>query len=388
MRIITANARRETVELLKTLIGIRSANPPGEEDRVVEFIEGYLSELGIESRRVPLDPGRSSLVARIPGASDGSCVLCGHMDTVDTDSAKWTSTDPFSPRIDGGRLWGLGSADMKSGVAVMLQTAKEIIRQGLTPPHDLVLALTADEERAYRGAASVATSGLIDDARFLLITEPTGGSVYIGQKGELWIEATFHGRAGHGSIPESGVSAILPAAAFCTELHRRSRAFPEISGLGRTSLNIGQFEGGWQVNVVPDTAKVRLDSRVVTPEERDRVVALVEELGATCAENFGARFECRVFNDKARIVSDPDASDIRRFLHVYGNVTGRSIEARIAPYSTDAVAIVPQLPVPVLIYGPGCIEQAHQPDEYLELDSLYEALDIVACFAAGADGSL
>ena len=386
MRVINETARRETVELLEALIAIRSVNPPGEEDRVADFIEGYLSELGIKSRRVPLEPGRSSLVARIPGESQGSYVLCGHMDTVDTDSAKWTSTAPFTPRTEGGRLWGLGSADMKSGVAVMLQTAKEIMRQGVTPPHDLVLALTADEERAYRGAASVTASGLIDDARFLLITEPTGGSAYIGQKGELWIEATFHGRAAHGSIPESGISAILPAAAFCAELHRRSRAFPEIPGLGRTSLNIGQFEGGWQVNIVPDTAKVRLDSRVVTREERDRVVALVEDLGATCADASGAQFEYRVFTDKAQIVSDSDAPDVRRFLQVYGNVTGRPIGARVAPYSTDAVAIVPQLSVPVVIYGPGCIEQAHQPDEYLELDSLYEALDIVACFVTGADG--
>ncbi len=384
---IDGSVRRETLELVQTLIGIRSVNPPGEEDRVADFIEHYLSKLGIESRRVLLEPGRSSLVARIPGELEGSYVLCGHMDTVDTDSAKWTSTDPFSPRIEGGRLWGLGSADMKSGIAVILQTAKEIIRQGLTPSHDLVLALTADEERAYRGAASVATSGLIDDARFLLITEPTGGSVYIGQKGELWVEATFHGRAGHGSIPESGISAILPAVAFCAELQERSRAFPEIPGLGRTSLNIGQFEGGWQVNVVPDTAKVYLDFRVVTREERNRVVALVEELGSTCAAASGAQFEYRVSNDKAQIVSNPDAPDVRRFLQVYGNVTGRPIAARIAPYSTDAVAIVAQLSVPVVIYGPGCIEQAHQPDEYLELDSLYEALGIVAYFVTGADGA-
>lgn len=383
MRVIGEEARRETVELLETLIRIRSVNPPGEEDRVADFIEGYLSELGIESRRVPLEPGRSSLVARIPGASEGSYVLCGHMDTVDTNSAKWTSTDPFAPRNESGRVWGLGSADMKGGVAVMLQIAKEIVRQGLTPSQDLVLALTADEERAYRGAESVATSGLIDDARLLLITEPTGGSVYLGQKGELWVEVTFHGRAAHGSLPESGISAILPAVAFCNELHERSRTFPEFPGLGRTSLNIGQFEGGWQVNVVPDIAKVRLDSRVVSQQERDRVIALVEQIGSKCAAASGAQFEYRVFNDKTRIVSDPDAPDVRRFLQVYGDITGRSIEARIAPYSTDAVAIVPRLSVPVVIYGPGRIEQAHQPDEYLELDALYEALDVVACFVSG-----
>ena len=386
--LVGESARREALELLEALIRIRSVNPPGEEDRMIGFIESYLSELGIDAQRVPLEPGRSSLVARIPGRSEGSHVLCGHVDTVDTDAAKWTSTDPFTPKIEGERLWGLGSADMKSGVAVILQTAKEIIRQNVTPAHDLVLALTADEERAYRGAASVAASGLIDDMRLLLITEPTGGSAYTGQKGELWLEATFHGQAAHGSIPRSGVNAILPAVAFCAELQERSLAFPEIPGLGQTSLNIGQFNGGWQVNVVPDTAKVRLDSRVVTREERDRVVALVEELGSAYARASGSQFECCIFNDKARIVSDPDAPDVQRFLHVHSSVTGRPIEARIAPYSTDAVAIVAQIPVPVLIYGPGSIEQAHQPDEFVELGSLYEALDVVAGYVSGADGAL
>jgi len=383
MRAIGDEARREIVELLETLIKIRSVNPPGEEDRVADFIEAYLAELGIDSQRVPLEAGRSSVVARIPGESEGSIVLCGHMDTVDTDPEKWTSTDPFTPKRDGDRLWGLGAADMKSGVAAILQAAKEIVREGVAPSHDLVLAFTADEERAYRGAASVAASGLIDDALLLLITEPTGRSAYVGQKGELWVEATFHGQGGHGSIPEAGISAILPAAAFCVELDERSRTFPDLPGLGRTSLNIGQLNGGWQVNVVPDTATVRLDSRVVSSEERDRVVALIKDIGGVCAKAYGARFDCRVFNDKARIVSDETDPNIARFLRIHADVTGRPVEVHIAPYSTDAVEIVPRLEVPVIIYGPGAIEQAHQPDEYVEVSTLFEALEILTRFTIG-----
>jgi len=384
MRACGDEARREIVELLETLIKIRTVNPPGEEDRAVEFIESYLLELGVDSQRVPLEPGRNSLVARIPGASEGSFVLCGHLDTVDTDPEKWTSTDPFTPKRDGDRLWGLGAADMKSGVAVILQVAKEIVRQGVMPLYDLVLALTADEERAYRGAASVAASGLIDDARLLLIAEPTGRSAYIGQKGELWVEATFRGKGGHGSIPEAGTNAILPAAAFCIELDQQSRQFPELSGLGRTSLNIGQLDGGWQVNVVPDTATVRLDSRVVSSQERDRVLALIEDVGASCANMYGARFEYRVFNDKERIVSDDENADIMRFLQIHGEVTKQAADVHIAPYSTDAVEIVPRLEVPVIIYGPGAIEQAHQPDEYVELSTLHEAMEIIMRFTAGS----
>ena len=378
---ISQLVRREGVALLESLIAIRSVNPPGDEDGMADYVERYLGDAGIASTRVPLEAGRSSIVARIAGEEPGCLVFCGHLDTVNADAEKWSS-DPFKARSDGERLWGLGATDMKGGVAALLQVARELVRQSEMPLYDIVLALTADEECAYRGAASVAASGLIDDARFLLITEPTAGRAYLGQKGELWIEAAFSGRAAHGSIPHAGVSAILPAAEFCLRLADESASFPEVAGRGTTSLNIGQIHGGCQVNIVPDTATVRLDSRVVTEEERDRVVAWVDEIGQKTALKWGGRFESRVFTDHAPIVNDLESEDVRRFLDVLGEVTGRAARREIAPYSTDAVAIVPRLGIPVIVYGPGSIEQAHQPDEYVDLASFYEALEVIARFAS------
>jgi len=378
---ITESVRSEGVALLESLIAIRSVNPPGDEDAVADYVEAHLGDAGIASTRVPLEAGRSSIVARIPGKEPGCLVLCGHLDTVNADAGQWSS-DPFEARSDGERVWGLGAADMKSGVAALIQVARELVRQSEMPRYDIVLALTADEECAYRGAASVAASGLIDDARFLLITEPTAGRAYLGQKGELWIEATFEGRAAHGSIPHSGISAILPAAEFCLRLAEESAAFPEIEGHGTTSLNIGQIHGGCRVNIVPDKATVRLDSRVVTEDERNRVVAWVDEMGQKIAGTWGARFESKVFTDHAPIVNDSDSEDVLRFLDVLADVTGWPTRREIAPYSTDAVAIVPRLGVPVIIYGPGSIEQAHQPDEYVDLASFYEALEVIGRFAS------
>jgi len=200
---ISATAMREVVELTRELIRIPSMNPPGGEDQIADFVQGILEDAGIDSVRIPLKEGRSSVVARIPGKNSGSVVLCGHLDTVRADEREW-SHPPFAAELEGDRIYGLGAADMKSGVAVILQIARELARRGITPKQDIVLALTADEEHAYRGAATVAESGLIDDARFLFILEPTGGKGYIGQKGELWIEARFTGRAAHGSVPELG----------------------------------------------------------------------------------------------------------------------------------------------------------------------------------------
>lgn len=376
MLTVDGEVRQETTELLQALVRIRSTNPPGNEDRIATYVKHFLIENNVEATLVPLERRRSSVVARISGSEPGSVVLCGHLDTVKVDEEKW-SVPPFEGRIEDEKIYGRGTADMKGGVAVILEIAKLITQEGVSLNKSLVLVLTADEEWAYRGAASVAQSGLIDDAEFLLITEPTAGQAYIGQKGELWVEATFSGKAAHGAVPELGVNTILPAAAFCLEL---AAGFKVQEGRGRTSLNIGQFNGGWQVNVVPDTARVKLDFRLISKEEKARVLNLVQKLGNKAATRAGARFSSKVLNYKAPIVSDIRNPYVRRFLRAVAAVTGSVPKEEIAPYSTDAVAIIPKLGIPVVIYGPGSIAQAHQNDEYLELTSLSEALDVLAWF--------
>ena len=376
---IDEKVKQESVELLQRLIQTQSTNPPGNENRIAAFIKAYLSQTGIKVARIPLDAGRSSLVATIPGREDGSIVLCGHMDTVDAHEEKW-SVSPFEGQIEENRVWGRGSADMKSGVAVILELATLIAREGLTPRKNLILVFTADEERAYRGARTVVQSGLIDDAEFLIITEPTAGGVFIGQKGELWVETTFSGKAAHGSVPELGINSILPAAQFCLQLAKATKQFDKIPGRGQTTLNIGQIDGGWQVNVVPDTTRVKLDVRFVSDEEKTQVLSLVEKLGTEVATQTGVQFSTRIMSENPLIISDVHHPDVQDFLNVVDKPTGLSEEVVLAPYYTDAGAIVTALNIPVVIYGPGDIAQAHQPDEYLSLDSLYEALEVLARF--------
>ena len=376
---IDERARQETVELLKTLVGTRSANPPGNEDEIAAVVEGFLAENGIDAIRVPLEEGRSSIVARIPGRDPGSIVLCAHLDTVNADEEKWT-VPPYEGQIVGERITGLGTADMKGGLAVILEIAKLIAHGGFPLRKSLVLALTADEEGAYRGAASVAKSGLIDDAQFLIIAEPTAEAAYIGNKGELWVEAIFSGRAAHGATPQLGVNSILPAAMFCLELAQAIEGFKEQEGRGRVSLNIGQLNGGRQINIVPDTTQVRLDFRTVVEQEKEQILSLVEELGTGAAAQSGARFSVKIATYKPPIASDVNNPHVRDFLAVAAGDTRPILSAEIVPYCTDAVAIVPTLAIPVVIYGPGSIAQAHQPDEFLELASLYEALEVLSRF--------
>jgi len=376
---INEETKQETVELLQRLIQIRSSNPPGNEDRIAAFIKAYLSQKGISVTQLPLEEGRSSLVARIPGKQPGSIVLCGHMDTVDAHEEKWT-VSPFAGQIKEDKIWGRGSADMKSGVAVILELAKLIAQSNFIPRKNLALVFTADEEKAYRGARSVVQSGLIDDAEFLVITEPTAGQVLPGQKGELWVEATFSGKAAHGALPELGTNSILPASSFCLQLAEESERFKAVPGRGQTTLNIGQITGGWQVNIVPDTTRVALDFRVVSEPDKSQALDLVQTLGTQVASQVGAQFSMRIMSDNPPIISDLDHPHARDFLRVAGRPTSCAEGMTLAPYYTDAGVIVPALNIPVVLYGPGDISQAHRPDEYLSLDYLYAALETLARF--------
>jgi len=358
------------VALAQELVRIPSGNPPGDEGRIARFAADWLRAAGLAPDLVPLEPGRSSVVTRIHGRRRGAIVLCGHLDTVPADPEAWR-VPPLEGQIEGGRLWGLGAADMKGGVAVLMHAASQLAEHGAVPPRDVVLVLTADEESGYRGAGSVAQSGLIDDAELLVIAEPTAGCVYTGQKGELWIDVLFSGDEAHGSTPERGRNAILPAARFCTRLEEAMATFPRVPGRGRTTLNIGRFDGGRRVNIVPDRSRVALDVRVVGPEDRDVVFELVDRIGAEEADTSGTRFARKMSSYHPPILCEPGA-DALTLCRAVEEVTGRKPELGVSPYSTDAVSIVPRLDIPVLIYGPGDIAQAHRPDEFVELRALGE----------------
>ena len=372
------------VRLTRELIAIRSENPPGAEDTIAGFVADRLHGAGIDARLVPLEEGRSSVVARIRGSGDGgSVVLCGHLDTVTTDPAKW-ARDPFAAEMDDERIWGLGAADMKAGVAAIVTVGLELVRRGLRSRRDVVLMLTCDEEYGYRGAAAVAASGAIDDAELVVIAEPTDGRIHVGQKGELWIAATFTGLEAHGSVPETGINTVLPAARLALDLQEAVDALPAIGGLGRTTLNVGTFHGGRQVNIVPDRTDVSFDARVVDEAHAERILAFVDETGRALAGAVGAGFEIRVVSYKPPIVSLIDSPAVREFVAAASQRMSERPrgDGAITPYSTDAVSIVPVLDVPIVVFGPGSIAQAHRPNEYVELASLRDALGALWAFVS------
>ncbi len=362
--------KKELNDLLQKLIQIKSVNPPGNEDEIAIFIKEFLLKDDISSELVPLEEGRNSVVAKIEGKEKRNITLCGHLDTVRVKEEDWTKP-PFQGIIEEGRMYGRGASDMKGGIAALLYAAILLKRRGITPKKTIQLALTADEEWGYRGAGTLVDKGYFDQTDFLIITEPTNLQVSIGEKGELWIKAKFYGKSAHGSTPESGINTVVPGSKFILEVSEKyERLFNQDPLWGKTSVNIGQFHGGVQVNIVPNYSEIQFDFRVISEEDKERAVELVRKTGGDIAKEYGVQFSEEIFNYHPPIFTSPDNPYVKKFMQVAGIK-----EASIIKYCTDGGTIIPEKKIPFIIFGPGDIAQAHQNDEYIELDTLYQSVD-------------
>lgn len=365
----------ELVCLLQQLVAIDSCNPPGREEEICRFVQAWLEKHGIASHQVEFAAGRPSLWAEIRGERPETILLSGHLDTVPI-AAGWENP-PLQPQIRNDRLYGLGATDMKGGLALLL----EVFRQAaLRPklPYTLRLLLSADEEDQYRGAAALARNGLTENAIFALVAEATAGKVGIGERGEFWLRVFFHGQEAHGSTPEQGVNAILACSRFlCLLEEQLRRAFPS-ERLGSCSWNVGRIEGGRQINIVAEQCRADLDFRLEREEAKEKVVQLLESSGKDASGP--ARFRWETISYQRPMRSDPDHPMVRQFVSSVRTVTGNEPALDLVTYCTDLPSLFPRNAPPFVLYGPGDIRQAHQPNEFLDLKSLEECRNVLESF--------
>ena len=367
--------KKELNDLLRSLIQIKSVNPPGNENQIANFIKKFLLENNIHSELVPLEEDRSSVVAKIEGEEERNITLCGHLDTVRVKEEDWTKP-VFEGLIENEKMYGIGASDMKGGVAAILYAVVLLKRRGINLKKTVQLALTADEEWGYRGAKNLVDGGYFDRTDFLIITEPSNLQVSTGEKGEVWIGAKFYGKSAHGSTPEVGVNTIIPGSEFIVNITERyEKIFEADPFWGKTSMNIGQFHGGVQVNIVPNYSEIQLDFRVISEEDKERAIELVKKTGKDIAEKYKVQFEEKVFNYKPLIFTNSNNPYVKKFMQAAGVK-----EVIITKYCTDGATIIPEKKMPFIIFGPGDIAQAHQNDEYIELESLYRAVDVFIDF--------
>lgn len=319
----------EAVERTREYLRVNTVNPPGNEIRGVEFFGRIFDEEGVAWDSASAAPGRGNVWARIEGGDEPALVLLHHMDVVPADEEFW-EVDPFSAEIRDGDIWGRGALDTKTLGIVELQAFLALHRSGIRPERDVIFLATADEEAGgFQGAGWLIENRpeLFEDVGFL-VNEGGGGTISDGrrqvgievtQKVPLWLELTAHGPSGHGSTPpvSSAVDRLIraldrirtwktePRIVPAVERYFRELSegmssewqdrlarigetiespndvlelqidHPSLHALVRNTCSLTVLEGSSKINVVPPSARARLDCRLLPDQDPD---AFQEEL--------------------------------------------------------------------------------------------------------------
>ena len=360
----------DAVALTQKLLSFNTINPPGAEQECAAYLGSLLKAAGFNVDYAAFAPTRTSLVARIGRDMDKPPLgFTGHMDTVPLGAAQW-KRDAFGASLEGGRLYGRGSSDMKSGVAGFVIAALALAERLRQSP-GVTLVLTADEECGCGGAGFLAQqTGLLGKVGALLVGEPTANYPLVGHKGALWLEARTTGVTAHGSMPERGDNAIYKAVRAVDALRDFDFAIEAHHLMGRPTLNVGTLHGGINVNSVPDRATIGIDIRTIPGQGHGRVRSQLQQA-------LGDAVEITPIVDVEAIYSDPAGPWMQQVFAVAQRQLGERPEARSATYFTDAAVLnAVYRDVPICVLGPGEPQLAHQTDEYCLVDRVEQSVSI------------
>ena len=411
--IIEAIERRrdDVAALTRDLIRIPTPNPPGESYAdCLAYLDGRLSAAGFETQivRAHGSPGdsdrfpRVNLIARRAGGGPGRCVhFNSHIDVVPAGRG-WT-VDPYAGVERDGRIYGRGACDMKGGLAASIIAVESLIALRPAFAGAIEISATADEETGgYGGVGHLAEIGLLARPRIdhVIIPEPLDKDrICLGHRGVYWGEIETHGRIAHGSMPFLGdcavrhMGAVLEAfeARLYPALTARSTMMPVVpEGARRSTLNINSIHGGLSEGFdglpspcVPDSCRLVFDRRYLIEERvedvKAEIVAILDGLRARRPE---FRYDLRDVLSFAPTMTERDAPVVLAVGAAIRAVLGREPQYVISPGTYDQKHFARSGGVlDCIAYGPGRLELAHQPDEFVVVDDLIDSAKVMALAA-------
>ncbi|MFB6110828.1 MAG: M20 family metallopeptidase [Halodesulfurarchaeum sp.] len=371
--------RSEDLEtLIADLVGFETENPPGNERPCAEFVVDWFDEHGIDADLLEKPDAERPQVGATIGEGSPTLVLNGHMDVVPAgDRAEW-SHDPFGGDVEGGSLYGRGSVDMKTGLALAMVTAAE-----LRPEIDsgelsgsLVVHAAMGEETAEPGTKTLLEEGY--DGDYGVVLEPTGLRTATSEKGLAFYEFEVDGTPSHASSPDQGKNAILDARRVLEALEEYDARVRERRHelLGRELSTITKIEGGTKENVVPEDATITIDRRFLPERGVEEIDRELEDVLADLRDD-GIDVELRrprTFESAEIPVDTPIAETFRTHSADIADVPA---DPWGIPASTDVRNFINDADIPAITWGPGDIDQAHTYDEHVDLTEAGTGLDIL-----------
>lgn len=398
--------RDDLIALTQDLIRIPTLNPPGQDYRAIcEYLDARLKAHGFETQliRAHDTPGDSTkyprwnIIARRTGTQQGECVhFNSHTDVVEVGRG-WTF-DPFAATLHEGRIYGRGACDMKGGLASSIIAAEAFIEMHPDFAGTIEISGTADEESGgYGGVAYLAEQGYFDPTRVqhVIIPEPLNKDrICLGHRGGWWAEIETKGEIAHGSMPFLGDCAVRHMGAVLSEFE--DKLFPAMAmrttdmpvvpeGARSSTMNINAIHGGQKeqdedftglpAHCVPDSCRITIDRRFLVEEPldqvRDEVTNLLEGLRATRTD---FDYELTELNSVLPSMTDRNAPVVQTVAKAIEDVMGKPPQYVASPGTYDQKHIdrIGKLKN-CIAYGPGTLELAHKPDEWIGVDDMVDS---------------
>ena len=402
-------SENDLIKLCQDLIRFPTINPPGNDYLpCAEYIGGRLGKLGfqIEYVRAVGTPGdcdqfpRYNVIAKFDSGIKGPCVhFNSHIDVVETGDG-WTK-DPFAAELVNGRIYGRGACDMKGGLAASIIAVEALVKSKIPLKGTIEISGTADEESGgLGGVAYLAEKGYFSHVNHVIIPEPLNvDRVCLGHRGVWWAEIETHGRIAHGSMPFLGDCAIRHMGAVVETFeeklypamaarHTKMPVVPE--GAKQSTLNInsihgGQDEGnaGLPAPCVPDSCRMIIDRRFLVEEELSMVKSEVTDILANLEQTrSGFKYTIRDMLEVIPSMTDKNAPVVLATSQAIRDILGKEPDLICSPGSYDQKHIdrIGNLK-DCIAYGPGILELAHQPDEYVEVSDMVNSAKVMAMSA-------
>ena len=395
----------DLVPTLADLISIPSVNPMGRdldgpeylEYKVTDYLEQRFKELGLRYKRYHVSPKRENILIRVDGdlptpEQGGPLVLLeAHQDTVPVEGM---TIPPWTPTQKDGRIYGRGSCDIKGGLTAMLGAMVRLKEEQPKKRPTVVLACVVNEEFGFTGATALTqlwTENLRDELvpkrpDVCVVAEPTSLDVVVAHKGTMRWRIHTHGRAAHSSQPHLGDNAVYKMARVLLNLERYAKEVCPTLGshplVGQATLSVGLIHGGISVNTVPDKATIEICRRVLpnekAPEARQKIIDWLNAQEDLKPLHPSIEQE-PAFISGFSLSDEKNGALADRLAEVSKRITGRGRKIGV-PYGTDASRIA-AADVPSVVFGPGSIDQAHTCDEWLPLQELPQAAEVLYEFA-------
>ncbi len=370
----------DVAELTSRLVEIESINPDivaggSGEGGVARFVAEWCERGGLETTVSEPAPGRPNVVAVARGSGGGrSLMLNAHMDTVGVAGM----TDPFFARLEGGRLYGRGTYDMKGSLAACMLATAEAVRRGLRG--DVILTAVSDEEFASVGTEAIAASVRADAA---IVTEPTELQVAVAHRGFVALEVEVHGRAAHGSRPQLGIDAIAKMGRVLVgieELDARLRSNPTNRFVGSGSVHASLIEGGQEFSSYPARCLLQAERRTIPGEMAELAEQELREIVARAGEgdpDFSASVRAPISREPFEVSEDAEIVEALR-RHAT-SVLGSTPETVGVSFWADS-ALLAAAGIPTVLFGP-IGEGAHAEIEWVDVTSLERCVEIYSAVA-------